>query len=385
MNNRLINIPNSKSFFIFGPRQTGKSTLLKSLFNPATDIYYDLLKSEEYLRLMHQPALLREEVQSRKVKRVFIDEIQRIPDLLNEVHWLIEQDKSIQFIFSGSSARKLKRMKANMLGGRAITLQLYPLTTSELGNSFNLMRALQYGTLPAYYFENDTTTLQDQLRAYVETYLEEEIELEAQIRQLGVFIRFLTLAAHENGQILNYSNLGNNISTSYQTIKGYYQILEDTLVGQFLWPYSHSVRKTLVKHPKFYFFDPGVVRTLTKKLTAPLEIKTTEFGKAFEHWIFLEMVRHNSYFKCDWTFSFYRTNQVEVDIIIETPQEKTFAIEIKGNDTIATNDLHGLKSFKEICPKAHLAVVSMSPKRRMMGDVTILPWQEWLEWMQNCK
>lgn len=380
---RLIKIPDLKSFFIFGPRQTGKSTLLKSLYTASTDLYYDLLKSEEYLRLMHQPALLREEIQSRKIKRVFIDEIQRIPDLLNEVHWLLEHNKSLQFILSGSSARKLKRMKANMLGGRAITLQLYPLTSSELENNFSLMRALQYGTLPAYYFEADLAILQDQLRAYVETYLKEEIELEAQIRQLGVFVRFLTLAAHENGQILNYSKLANNIGTSYQTVKGYYQILEDTLVGQFLWPYSRSIRKSLVKHPKFYFFDPGVVRTITKKITAPLEIKTSEFGRAFEHWILLEMIRHNSYFKCDWTFSFYRTNQVEVDIIIETPQEKTFAIEIKGMDYIATNDLHGLKSFQGICPKAHLAVVSLTPNKRLLGDVTILPWQEWLTWIQS--
>jgi len=372
-------LPLDAHFFLFGARQTGKSTLLHSFFQKETIYYYDLLKTEEFTRLAAHPELLREEVLSRPahITHIVIDEVQRIPELLNEIHLLIESANAPYFALSGSSARKLKRSKANLLAGRALSYHLYPLTIEELGQNFSLTKALQYGTLPSVYLEESVQNAQDRLRAYVEVYLKEEIELEAQSRRIGLFIHFLTIAAGENGNALNFSNIARETGTSYQTVKSYFQILEDTLIGKFLFPYQKAARKRLSKHPKFYFFDTGIVRALTKKITVPLEPKTIEFGRAFEHFILLDIMRQAEYRKLDYNFSYYRTEGgSEVDLIIETPKGETFAVEIKSTDTIDSTHLRGLKSFKEICPSAKLCCVSTSPRVINIGEITILPWQE---------
>lgn len=376
---RFLKLPLDAHFFLFGARQTGKSTLLHTFFQKETIYYYDLLKTEEFTRLSAHPELLREEILSRpaKITHVVIDEIQRIPELLNEIHLLIESANAPYFALSGSSARKLKRSKANLLAGRALSYHLYPLTIEELGQSFSLTKALQYGTLPSIYLEESIQNAQDRLRTYVEVYLKEEIELEAQSRRIGLFIHFLSIAAGENGNALNFSNIARETGTSYQTVKSYFQILEDTLIGKFLFPYQKAIRKRLSKHPKFYFFDTGIVRALTKKITVPLEPKTFEFGRAFEHFIVLEIMHQAEYRKLDYTFSYYRTEGgAEVDLIIETPKGETFAVEIKSSDTIDSTHLRGLKSFKGICPGAKLCCVSTSPRVINAGDITILPWQE---------
>lgn len=376
---RQLNIAKNESFFLFGARQTGKSTLLHDLFSGPGVYYYDLLKTDEFTRLAAHPEIFREEVASRnpKVTHIIIDEVQRIPALLNEVQYLMESAGAPVFILSGSSARKLKRSKANLLAGRALNYHLYPLTGGELGDNFSLTKALQIGTLPSVYLEESMELAQDRLRAYVEIYLKEEIELEAQFRRIGTFLHFLTIAAAENGNSINFSNIARETGVSYQTVKSYFQILEDTLIGNFLFPYHKSQRKRLAKHPKFYFFDPGVVRALTKKLSVRLEPKTSEFGRAFEHFVLLEIMRQADYQKLDYNFSYYRTEAgAEVDLIIETPNGETFALEIKGTDSIGATHLKGLLSFKEICPKAKLYCLSLSPRKRQVGDITILPWQE---------
>lgn len=383
---RELNIPKNNSFFLFGPRQSGKSTLLKSQFPAETTYYYDLLKTEEYLRLSAHPTLLREEVQSRlkTLTHVVIDEIQRVPELLNEVHHVMESGNSPVFILTGSSARKLKRSKANLLAGRALTYHLYPLTATELGSQFQLRKALEMGTLPSVYLDDNIDIAQNRLRSYVETYLKEEIELEAQVRQIGLFVRFLTVAGSENGNVLNFSNIARDTGTSYQTVKSYFQILEDTLLGQFLLPFHKSLRKRSSHHPKFYFFDPGVVRALTKRLTVPLESATSDFGRAFEHWFILEVIRRSDYLRLDYQFSFYRTESgAEVDLIVETPRGNVCAIEIKASDPMDNTHLRGLKSFAAAHPKAKLACACLAPRLRQSAEITILPYQDVIAWLQS--
>ncbi len=376
---RKIQLPNNHSFFLFGPRQTGKSTLLQTQFPPSRTLYYDLLKTEEYIRLTSEPHLFREEVAARgpNISHVVVDEIQRIPDLLNEVHYLLEKPEAPRFCLSGSSARKLKRTHANLLAGRAWTFHLYPLTHFELGEKFFLHKALNIGTLPSVYLEEDTASARKTLRAYVETYLKEEIEAEALTRSLGGFVRFLSLAADSSGQIINYSTIARECGVSYQTVKGYFQILEDTLVGFFLQPFARSVRKRLVQHPKFYFFDTGVLRAVQRTINVDLRPKTYEHGRAFEHFMILEIIRLAAYRETDYRFSFYRTaNGAEVDLIIETPARTTYAVEIKASQRPEAEALRGLMSFKEVCPEAILLCVSLAEKRRFIKGVPVVPWPE---------
>lgn len=381
---RQIQLPIDKNLFLFGPRQTGKSTLLQSLFPESTTYYYDLLKTEEFTRLSAHPELFREEILSRnpQITHVIVDEIQRVPELLNEIQILIESENAPYFLLSGSSARKLKRAKANLLAGRALNFHLYPLTTAELGKRFSLTKVLQVGSLPIIYLEYPPQAAQDRLRAYVEIYLKEEIEMEAQLRRIGSFIHFLNIAASENGNTINFSNIARETGITYQTVKSYFQILEDTLIGNFLFPFQKSIRKRLSKHPKFYFFDTGVVRALAKKTTVPLEPKTPEFGRAFEHFIILETMRQADYNKLDYNFSYYRTEGgAEVDLIIESPRGQIFAVEIKASDRVDSSSLRGLKSFAEICPEAKLCCVCLSSRQRKMGNVVILPWQGLYDWL----
>ena len=380
--NRLTELPRNANFFLFGPRQTGKSTLIKDTFSKSESVYYDLLLSKEYTRLAANPSLLREEVEGldKKIKYIIIDEVQKIPELLDEIHYLIENSNIKRyFCLSGSSARKLKRVKANLLGGRAWIRNLYPLTHLEIGNDFNLTRALQFGTLPAIYLNSDENA-KESLEAYTETYLEEEIKAEAIVRNIGAFVRFLKFAAYESGNIINFSNISRETATSHKTIKEYFQILEDTLVGYFLLPYSKSTRKRLVKHPKFYLFDTGVRNALAKRLSLKLEPGSKDFGDAFEHFIITEMIRLNKYKKKDLEFSFYNTSVgAEVDLIIETPSKKIYAIEIKSRENPSKSDLSGLKSFLEIQPNAVPICLSRAPRKGKIGNIMIYPWKEVFE------
>ena len=381
---RLLSLPTPKSFFLFGPRQTGKSTLIRAAFERFKPLHYDLLHGETYRRLLARPEQLREEVttsvQQRGLTHVVIDEVQKVPQLLDEVHALIEQHKAVSFIMSGSSARKLKRAHANMLGGRAWTLKLAPLLAREIGSSFNLDRALRFGTLPSVYLADTDEDRTETLRSYVDTYIREEIELEAHIRNVGGFLRFLSMAASTNGDLLSYTNISREASVSSQTVKSYYQILEDTLLGHLLLPYGKSVRSRTAQHARFYFFDTGVVGAITKRLAIPMEEGSPEYGRAFEHFIVCEILRLNDCLRLDLDLSFYRTEAgAEVDCIIDAPSGATVAIEIKATTAPSSSHCRGLRSFRECVPKARCILACRCPHPVQIGPVTALPWEQALD------
>ena len=379
---RSLELPTESSFFLFGPRQVGKTTLIRNTFIDSSTLYFDLLVLEEFIVLSTDPSAFRSQVEAKKdtIKHVVIDEIQKLPELLDEVHSLIEKYKSINFILSGSSARKLKNQGANLLGGRAWTLSLGPLTHQELKGDFDLKTALEYGTLPQIYLlaqSGRTMEAQKYLKSYVNTYLEEEIKAEAITRNLGSFLMFLKLAAQENGNILNYSTIARGINMEAHTVKNYFQVLEDTLLGFFLMPFTDSIAKKIRKHPKFYFFDTGVHRAISRKTSLELEKKTKEYGEAFEHFLIREIIGISKYADNDYEFSFYRTqSNLEVDLIIKTLQGEIYAIEIKSSNNPANQSFAGLKSFTQICPNARLFCACTALKASMQGNIEILPWQE---------
>jgi predicted AAA+ superfamily ATPase len=378
---RSLILPKDRSFFLFGPRQVGKSTLLRDSFSKEKTIFIDLLLASDYQRYLKRPDLLKDEILARdlSITHVVIDEIQRVPELLNIVHYLIENDKSNpRFVLSGSSARKLKRGQANLLAGRALSYSLYPLNFLELGTSFDLNKALDYGTLPAIYLEKDAEIRKEKLKAYCGTYLREEIQEEALLRNLASFMSFLDFVAEENGNQINYSNISTDIGVSANTVKEYFQILEDTLIGFFLLPFTRSIRKRLSKRPKFYLFDMGAQRALANSLSLASSEGNSSFGKSFEHFIIREIISIADTFRTDFKFSYYRTSSgLEVDLIAESPSRGVFAIEIKAKDVnIKPKDLRGLESFAEEVPKARLICCSLSPRRRKEGNVLILPWRE---------
>jgi uncharacterized protein len=376
---RILGLPKNHSLFLFGPRQTGKSTLLRSAFGSKKTLYLDLLQSSEYLRLSANPALFREEVMalSPQITHVIIDEVQRIPQLLDDVHSILESTRPRIFVLSGSSARKLKRSHANLLAGRAWTFHLYPLTSMELGDRFLLSRALQYGTLPSIYLDNDDTSAQRTLRSYVDTYLQEEIQIEANVRNVGSFYKFLTLAADASGTIVNYSSLAHDTGVPVNTMREYFRILEDTLIGSFLPAFIKSETKRLVKHPKFLFFDTGVRNALLGRAAVSQSEGTAEFGRSFEHFVILELIRVNAYKEKSYRFSYYRTqNGSEVDIVAESPTGETWGVEIKASTDPTLKTAAGLHSLKEVVPHAHLICACLAPRKRISGEITILPWQD---------
>lgn len=385
---RTIKLPKNKNFFLFGPRQTGKSTLLKNQFVSNNTLYYDLLKTDVYRNLLARPEVFRNEVtaalNSKELSHVIIDEVQKVPSLLDEIHSLVESDARCFFILSGSSSRKLKRSQANMLAGRAWTFQLYPFSYMELKDNFDLISALKYGTLPVIYLSADEDEKRETLRSYVDTYIKEEIEIEANIRNLSGFLRFLPIAAHQNGELVNYANIARESGVSHHTVREYYKILEDTLLGFFLLPYGKSVRKRMIQHPKFYLFEPGIVTAISNRLRVDLQENSFEFGKAFEHFFLLEITRLNHYHRLDLDLSFYRTERgAEVDCIIETPAGKKIALEIKASTHPSSSMLTGLKSFKEKVSTARLVLACRVERPQVIKDVTVLPWQEALEYIYS--
>lgn len=357
------------SCFLWGPRQTGKSILLKQLFPKA--MKYDLLLSEEYFRLNKQPSLLREEyLASGNKLPVIIDEIQKIPALLDEVHWLMENHKA-QFIMSGSSPRKILRNGANLLGGRVFRYELFPLVFSEIPD-FDLLRALNQGLLPRHYLAANSLPM---LRAYVGDYLKEEIAQEAITRNIPSFARFLEIAAFSNGEIINFTNIARECGISMPTVKEYFQILSDTLIGRFLHSYQAKPKRRIILAPKFYFFDVGVVNILLQR--AKISPGSEVFGKAFEHLIYQEITAHSHYSSLNYPISFWRTaSQLEVDFILGKHE---VAIEVKGTNSVASHHLGGLKAFMEEYKVKKAIVVSLDQRPRAIGNITVLPWKVFFE------
>lgn len=358
------------SCFLWGARQTGKSTLLKTFFPTARR--YDLLLSNEFLRLNQHPALLREELLAEPPGKVpvIIDEVQKVPALLDEVQWLIV-NAHVQFILCGSSARKLRRGGANLLGGRALRYELYPLVSAEIPN-FDLVRTLNHGLLPRHYLANDATKL---IQAYVGEYLQEEIAAEALTRNIPAFARFLEVAAFSNGDMVNYKKVGGECGVNPVTVKEYFQILVDTLLGAWLPSYQKRPKRRVIQAPRFFFFDVGVTNCLLKR--GKILPKSESFGRAFAHFIYQELRAHSHYSGLDYPISYWKTaSQIEVDFILGDHQ---LAVEVKSSASVSSQHLHGVKAFAEEYAVGSLIVVSQDPKPRRIGNVQILPWQLFLQ------
>ncbi len=359
----------SESLFLWGARQTGKSTLLKAYYPDS--LYFDLLLSDVFERLQRNPSVLRETILATAFAGpVIIDEIQRIPALLNEVHWLIT-NKSVQFILSGSSPRKILRSGANLLGGRALRYELYPLVYKEIPD-FNLVRALNHGLLPRHYLSKKPDKL---ISAYLGSYLRDEIMAEAKIRNMVSFSQFLEAAAFSNGEIVNYTNIAAECGVSAPTVREYFQILEDTLTGRFLPSYQKKPKRRVIRAPKFYYFDIGIANYLLKRKSVVPGSET--FGNAFEHFIYHEIYTYSSYSGLHFPISYWRTaSQIEIDFVLGDHQ---VAIEVKATQQANPRHLKGLRSFAEEYKVKKLILISNDPLPRQIGDVLVLPWKVFLE------
>ncbi len=367
-----------RSFFLFGPRQTGKSTWLQSL-NLSQAWIINLLHNDTYYRYLRDPSQFRREAELRiesGTQWIILDEVQRIPALLDEVHALMETS-AVRFILSGSSSRKLKRGGANLLGGRALLRHLHPFTTKELGDKFNLEKALQWGTLPPLQGLSDNEA-RETLKAYVEIYLREEIQMEALVRNLGGFTRFLDLVGAYSGEILNFSSLAKEAGLPNRTVQSYFEVLEDTLIAIRLPAWTKSPLKRLVSHPKFYLFDNGLGNALTHRLASPLD--SVSRGRLFEQFIVQETFRRIDYAQADASLYYWRTNNgAEVDLLVEINGTIALAIEIKSRPQISASDLSGLRSFMDDHPDVPCLLVCTAPEPFKLGIVEVVPWQNYLD------
>lgn len=363
------------SAFLFGPRLTGKTFLLRRL---AFALYLDLLDPEKELELKQSPRRFWEQIAALgKKSLVIVDEIQRVPALLDYVQKGIEEFDH-RFLLSGSSARKLKRGGANLLGGRALDFRLHPLTAKEIGPSFSLPLALQYGTLPKVVqlvSGKDTEEARRLLRAYYTIYIKEEIQAEAATRNVGAFQRFLDVAAQGNAQMIEFSNISRECSVPASTVKEYYSILEDTLLGEFLWPWDRSQRKKA--RPKFYFFDSGVVRSLQNRLHDPPTPQ--EEGVLFENWFVREIIRYRDYLEKNHRIGFWREGGHEIDILVEGPRGPLLAIECKAGRDLLPQAV--LQAFRKRFGRVPVLIASMkeTTARRLESGIEILPWRRVLE------
>ncbi len=377
---RLQRLSESNSFFLFGARGTGKTTLLKSLPFLQEAWYIDLLDADVEERYSIRPGLLNEQADAlAQGQWIIIDEIQKVPKLLDHVHGILSE-RDIRFALTGSSSRKLKRGGANFLAGRAFRFALFPFTARELGEQFDLPAALQWGTLPGilgYSSEQDKKRF---LRAYTQTYVKEEILVEQLIRKVTPFRLFLPITAQMDTQIVNFSNVARDTGVDYKTVQTYYQILVDTHLGCFLEPYHRSVRKVQRQSPKFYLFDQGVKRALQGLLNVPLTPKTSDYGDAFEGWFVSECFRLNHYYETDFRFSYLRTkDDVEVDLIIERPGEATILLEIKSTDQVDDRHVRNLSRLSSDFPGAELICASQVRHKQITNGIQVLPWEEALE------
>ncbi len=375
---RLLKIPEDKSFFLFGPRLTGKTTLINSAFQKK--VYnINLLLSDQFLKYSKDPSLFRKEVHEKKdaITHVFIDEIQRVPELLNEVQYLIDST-SLHFILSGSSARKLKRGYANLLGGRAVQRFLHPFLWQEVATTAKLEHLLRFGSLPPIFLAEIDADKIDLLRAYVDVYLREEIQAEGIVRQIGAFSRFLDMAASQFGEIVNYSSVARECHQAVMTVKSYYEILTDTLIGFRLEPWRKSVRKRLSGHPKFYFFDNGVTNMINRydsEISDPYLL-----GRLFEQFIIIETLKWIRQSQKMVNLYYWRTNSgAEVDLLTEHAGVLTGAYEIKWSRTVDTAHLSGLRSFQKDYPDVPCHVVCNVDEPYRLGNVQVLNWKQFLQ------
>lgn len=363
MYHRIFDVENrlDEAMFLFGARQTGKSTLLKERFPKA--IYIDLLKSDVRTRFKQHPEEFRESLLRYPPETlVIVDEIQKVPDLLDEVHWLMVE-KGLWFILSGSSARKIKKSGANNLGGRALPETLFPLVSAEIPD-FDIERAVQNGMIPRHYM---VANARNRMRAYIDLYVKEEIIEEALVQNVDEFIRFMEVAAIMDGEILNYENVASDCGVSANTVKAYYKILVDTLLGFEVPAYRKVIKRKLYKSPRFYYFDIGIANHLTKRYQ--LAPKTPEYGHAFEHLIMQEIVAYLAYTNSDEELTYWHTYEnIEVDAIIG---DARVAIEIKSTDHVDHGDKKGIMEFAKEHPNAKQILVSRDRISRRSGNMDL--------------
>ncbi len=383
MYNRKLPLPEtpSRSFFLWGPRKTGKTTLLKRCYPKAFRI--DLLKTDELMRYTREPSLFREDVAALPEDRlVIVDEIQKAPALLDEIHYMIQEWGRV-FGLCGSSARKVRKGHANLLGGRAVRYELFGLSARELGKDFSIERFINTGPLPDHYGSRNPGPV---IRAYVDDYLREEILQEGLTRRLPVFSDFLRVAALGDTEILNMSNIARETGIAVSTVRDHYAILIDTLMGAFLPAFTWRPKRRTLQSPKFYFRDLGVVNHLAKR--GVLQPGSELFGKAFENWIFHELSVHTRYSERFYELSYWRLSSgIEVDFILG--RGKT-AIEAKGKSKVTASDTRGLVNFKKDFPDVQWRIIVCLEKRMRKTEegILIVPWQEFTkrlwegEWTQ---
>ncbi len=372
-----IELPKRQSAFLWGPRKTGKTTYLRASF-PGS-LTYDMLQTDLYLEFTKRPFLLREQLLTADTKRlkepVIIDEVQKVPQLLDEIQWLIE-NKGLRFILCGSSARKLKRGRGNLLGGRAWRYEMHPLVSPEVGD-LNLLRTLNRGMIPAHYLEED---YHKSLQAYVRDYLKEEVFAEGLTRNIPAFSRFFDAMGYSHGELTNYANIARDCGVDAKTVKEYYQILVDTLLGTMIEPYKRrQERQVITKAGKFYLFDVGVAGAITQRHI--LQERGEQFGKALEHFILMEILAHRAYQGVGYDVNFWRAKSgLEVDFVLGRGE---VAIEVKGSSRIDNADLRPLRAFiEEYHPKKEF-VVCNEGSPRVHENIHLLPWREFLTMLWN--
>jgi predicted AAA+ superfamily ATPase len=369
-----VRLPDRQSAFLWGARKTGKSTYLREKF--PNSIVYDFLKTDIFFEFSKNPALLRERLLAKEEPAlknpIILDEVQKVPQLLDEVHWLIE-NKGLRFVLCGSSARKLKKGHANLLGGRAWRYELFPLVSHEIGK-IDLLRVLNHGLIPLHYLQNDEDCKKS-LTAYVQDYLREEVFAEGLTRNIPAFSRFFDAFGYSHGEMTNYCNIARECGVDSKTVKEYYQILVDTLLAVRVEPYKkRQLRQVITKASKYYLFDVGVAGCLTKRHLS--EQKGAEFGHAFEHFLLMEIVAYRSYSGKDFSINFWRTKSgLEVDFILGQGE---VAIEIKGTGNVDNRDIYGLDTFTEVFSPKKSILVCNEKEKRIHGKITILPWEVFL-------
>lgn len=388
MYKREIEIINSNSFLLFGARGTGKSTLLEDTFKAKKVFWINLLLPEEEDSYLFNPKALSEQLDAMDdlPEWVVIDEIQKVPKLLDIIHYEIEtreaaKARKLKFALTGSSARKLKTGSANLLAGRAFTNNLYPLTFIELAKDFNLINVLSFGSLPFVINSKNELEKKSFLTTYINTYLKEEVIQEQLIRNVKPFRKFLPIASQVSGTILNFNNIAKDLGVDWSTVKNYFDILEDTLLGFQLPAYGKSLRKQQLKSPKFYLFDLGIKRALDRSLN--LELTTSQMiGPLFEHFIICEMHRLNDYYRKDFVFSYLHTQGgLEVDLIIERPGKADIFIEIKSSENISERKLNNIQRLAAEFPEYEFICLSREKHARKIKNITIFPWKKGIEYL----
>jgi len=367
MYSRIIRYPDNKSFFLFGPRGTGKTTWVKKTFPDA--VYVDLLESRLFNDLLADPQRLEKFIPVNFKGWIIIDEVQKIPELLDEVHRLIE-DKRCKFILTGSSPRKLRRKGYNLLAGRALNYSMHPLTVMELGKDFNLNHSLMFGHLPSVYVESSP---KDYLESYIKTYLQEEIQQEGLTRNLGVFSRFLEAASFSQGSVLNISEVARECAVERKVVENYFTILEDLLLAYRVPVFTKRAKRRLTAHPKFYFFDVGVYRTL--RPMGPLDTPEEVDGISYESLFFQELAAINEYLRLGYKIYYWRTsNNIEVDFVLYGNRGlKVF--EVKRKSKIKKTDIRGLKSFSGDYSAAKPYFIYGGKRQMSEGKIDILPFE----------